>query len=297
MVPQLRIRGRYQEWYPEYWLVEARKYFTEVKSILPMNEVYEKTNYFTNVEMALKNELLQILALSTVELRKDDIVFWLDIDFPGFIYPFTFFLKRHGVKVYGILHGYYRNPGDVWEGVERGEHYLGCIKNMDGIFVGTESFKRLILDDLQLDYILPDKIHVTGLPFFSKNFIKFRRYRKYMDVVMDRTDMSKEDYEEILKYAKYVIIGKRSETFGYTLLELLASGSKVACPDDIPVYREWKEKFGDGILLYDRYNYSEQELFDRLRELDVVRIDHKVFKYLEESAKRIFSIMLGEARQ
>ncbi|MEM5866360.1 MAG: hypothetical protein QXG39_00370 [Candidatus Aenigmatarchaeota archaeon] len=265
-VPQLPIRGRYQEWWPQIWEEEIKKFGIDFEIILPNKNIVEKTNYFTDEESAVEWELEQVKYLYK-NAEKGDKILFADLDYPSFVIPLAFFLAKRGVEIYGIIHGAFFNKGDIWFGSERKNFMRAEIDVCKKVFVATESFKNDLSKNLGVG---KTKIKVFGLPFYYENFtpnfkkenlifVKGNLWRQFIEelkkfgeVVLEKDLQSREEYLNVLKKAKVAIIWKDVETFGYSFLECLAN-SCLTIVKKLPCYLE-----------YEKYCYEQKGIDDLL---------------------------------
>lgn len=312
IVPQLPIRDRYQSWLVE----ELRKSFDKYEVdyvVVDLNKepVIELTNYFTNEYEAIDYELSQIKFLNR-KVTFGDKVLWLDLDYPGFSVATSFLFKARGVANYGILHGAYFNEGDVWCSLPCRRHFMkSAIEVADKVFVGSNYFKQELVKHLVVN---DDKIVVTGLPFrygyYKQHRSKAKKdnlvvfvgelpedvlsaLRKRFELVRLR-NLPYEKYLDLLSSARAYVVWKRSETYGYSVLESLALGTPVVAPNRFS-YPEFKSKLSKGrsITLVDEVGdvISAVEEVVSLEASDVIEDSDQLLRYMSASSDRIVRLV------
>jgi glycosyltransferase involved in cell wall biosynthesis len=307
----LPVKNRYNIWFLNEFIKYAKKMKIKFKAItLDKKPIDKLTNYFTNEYEAIEYELEQIYHLSR-KVKEDDKILWLDIDYPGFAVPASFLFKLRGVKSYGILHGAYFNIGDIWEPLKERRDFMRAGINVCGkVFVGSKYFKDCLVKNLDVD---ERKIVVTGLPFRYYHYkcnlekenmisvtgkdaeeLNIEGYKKFI-----ARNKNYEEYMDNLSKSKYAIVWKKAETFGYLVLEAMAVGTIVLVPKAFS-YVEWYEMLKKPCMmelcdsLYDcvnfikTYNWSKEDMMKRYSNT------MKLFKWLEESPKRILNEVIRE---
>ena len=174
-------------------------------------------------------------------------------------------------KICGIFHaGTYDNADFTYRTGMRnwGKHLEACwFSGIDKIFVATEFHKRLLLKNSPVIDGLPEKIYVTGLPFFAdnlkmkygtnksdKNILVFphrvdaEKHPELFDELVcwlkDRNvdfvpvktivdTKSREEYFKTLAQSKVMVSFADQETFGYSTLESMALDNVVVVPNKL----------------------------------------------------------------
>jgi glycosyltransferase involved in cell wall biosynthesis len=108
------------------------------------------------------------------------------------------------------------------------------------VFVASNWFKGRIVEELGVDQ---DKIVVTGLPFHYDWYDFKPEAKKNLIVTIGVSELNVPGYvtvegrghshtyfKKLLEGAKYMVVFKKAETFGYAVLEALASGVIVLAP-------------------------------------------------------------------
>jgi len=289
IVPQLRIKGRYQEWWYDYW-----KSLGEI--VGESKIVKEKDCYFTNIQEAIDYEIetgRQVLKMA----KKGDKILWLDIDFPGFFLGFASHLIKKGVQIYGYVHGAYFHEGDVWFGTPRKNVMKAELDLCRKVFVGSKYFKNKILDVLGKEY--RSKIKVVGLPFsFERVRYSYKKKDRCFIFGANKIDVgidTVEDYKQALKEAKYFVGLKKAETFGYTVLEALASGAYVLVERKFSYPEFWTR---NGLLIFFENKRDLMEKLDRIKQESEqkrkerywntrIKLEKKYDKVLDKVAKEM----------
>jgi len=256
----LPICSRFSSWFNEEFAKVVRALGIDGEVIGAGEDcVDEMTNYFTNEPRYIEFELNAVRRVLS-NARRGDKVLWLDLDYPGFSVPSAFLLANRGVENYGVLHGAYFNEGDVWSGLPSRKWFMrGAMEVARKVFVATNYFKNRLVEEVGVS---PDKVVVTGLPFDPSLFefsIREKQSNKIV-VVIGNDSISIPDYNvivgkglsrkmfiELLAKARYVVVNKRAETFGYAALEALASGAIVIAPSKFS-YPEFKHPLKPDLL-------------------------------------------------
>jgi len=311
IVPQLPIKNRYQERWINWWKEEAEGLKINFEMVDLGKEAVEKTNYFTNEREAIVYEMEQIKYLLD-KVREGDKVLWLDLDYPAFSLPFNHFLVKKGVSVYGIVHGAYFNKGDIWNGLDRKDFMRAELGICRKVFVGTMWFKEQLVKRLGIEFW--NKIIVHYLPFYYKNLtpnfekenVIFVIGNKNIPKPFNRTFITvsgvryeiirgEKDYSsyiEDLKRSKFLISFKEAETFGYSVVEAMASGTIPLLPNRF-CYPELKRK-APMIQLW----RTKNELLSLIRkDYDVRKLYEQSITFFEEltlSAKNILMEVISD---
>jgi len=301
IVSILPICDRFSSWFNKEFLKAGDQLGVDIE-VLGLNTPCVKTltNYFTNEYEAVEHEISIIKVLNT-EVLKGDKVLWLDLDYPGFAVSMAFLLKLRGVKSYGILHGAYFNEGDVWASTPERRWFMKAgVEVCEKVFVGSEYFKSEIVRNLDVD---PSKIVATGLPFdpsryrFDPNVkkdivvvVEERKVNIPNYIVVEGRNLNYEYFKKLLEVAKYMIVFKKAETFGYAVLEALASGVIVLTPKKFS-YPEFKsdkddllvfvETFDDAIKFVSTHKWDVKDVTNRYFNT------YKVIERYRDSAVRI----------
>ena len=305
----LPICDRFSSWFNYEFKRVAEDLGVDVEVIgIERKCVDVMTNYFTNEYEAVEHEAEQLKVLNVVA-RRGDKVLWLDLDYPGFSVPMAFLLKLRGVKNYGIFHGAYFNKGDVWSPLpERRWFMMSAIRVCEKVFVGSKYFKDMIVKHLDVD---ESKIVVTGLPFYPDRYDFNPSEKKDIVVVVgDVGDIKVPGYEvvvgrgmkyskfiDLLRKAKYMIAFKDAETFGYAVLEAMASGVIVLVPPSF----SYPEFYAEGGLMvfakciHDAIEFIEKNVWSPKDVEDRYRKSIKIISWYRNSARRIVEeVILGD---
>ncbi len=240
-VAMLKVNNRFTERWLDWWIEALNRLGVDYEVVLPYSDVYPKTNYFTNERMSVLNELRQAKYLYD-RVISGDIVFFSDLDYPGFSLPLSFFLKQRGAKVYGIIHGAYFNVGDIWYGAPRRNFDRSILDVVDKVFVASNWFKSALLDNLGWEY--EDKIIVNPLPYKTAGVEVRGCTDRGMYVLVIGKDIVSlpgfavvplnhtwEEYVDLLSRSMFLLSTKQAETFGYTIIEAMDMGVVPVAPN------------------------------------------------------------------
>lgn len=187
-VPIQPLEERYTEqwyrWFPE----EFRKAGYNVKIVdgEPLTDKIEK-GAFLDVNGATYYTLTQLQKITRAfrqgKVDNEDIFFFGDIEFPGYVETIKRLAELQNVKVklYGFLHaGSYTKEDFVTKLAPWHKYFeLGWIKVCDGVFVGSQYHKDAITERRIRPYVpdpvermdLEKRIHVTGNPWNTKEVL------------------------------------------------------------------------------------------------------------------------------
>ncbi|MEM1684588.1 MAG: hypothetical protein QXU26_04190 [Thermofilaceae archaeon] len=315
IVPELPVRNRYQEWITAVLEEELRRRGIEYEVVYPREPVEELTTYFTNEPEAIDYALGQVRTLLLQRrLGMGDIVFWMDIDFPGFAVPAAYFVRRSGAVNVGMVHGAYFNPGDYWYGQPRRDFMRAAITVCETVMVATKSFRDALMAELGIRQAT--KFSITGLPLrtsvyreYASRFGEFRRrtiafkgeiptwFRSLVSTLgydlVEASGLRFEEYLELLATSAAVALFKKSETFGYTLVEALALGTPVLT-NGLPVYAELAG-YTDGrvvtLAVGPSVVHSFLEEFGGATRERVWRGASRLLEWVDGSASRIADVL------
>lgn len=173
-----------EERYSKQWLEWTKKHLEdhEVPYLLILPESYGeiKTGKFLDVygtNMFKNTQLKMILDLFTEGNVHDGDVFWFhDMWFPGL--EMLFYLRdalKIKCKIYGCLHAGTYDINDYLSqcGMDKwGEDLENAwLAGIDGVFVATQYHAGLLF---QKRKVSAEKIHVTGFPFYPRDFMQDR---------------------------------------------------------------------------------------------------------------------------
>ena len=209
--PTFPVENRYSEEWLMQFITEFKKHDVQYRTILGdgIPEEKERDGMFTSISNSSMWELQQIsnFFMSYFNSLKDgDVLFFTDINFPGFVLPFVQLIKTKypKVKAYGFIHaGSYCN-GDIFENTEgKGDFEKSLIKTFDGIFVATLYHMKKFASTSSIYGV--QNIYVVGAPFYRSQVkdIEIRPYseRTYDVIHPARIDKQKDVYE-FLKIVK-----------------------------------------------------------------------------------------------
>lgn len=165
-VPQLPVKNRYQEDWLSYFMDEFKKRNVDYNMILGDQFPVEIKEFFTNIKASVEWELRQLQILNNF-VEDGDIIFFADVDFPGFAQPFVQTIKlRKKVKVYGYLHAGSYCKGDIFSNTPgKPDCERGILQDFDGIFVATNYHKQKLINFFTGEQ---KNVHVVGAPFYRK---------------------------------------------------------------------------------------------------------------------------------
>ena len=291
-VPQFPVKMRYQEWWITEFSHKLSEYFDEVLIlgfdyyVNHMEDILIQDGGFSNGDLAINFELVQINELIQLELKEDDILLASDISYPG-LFCNALFHKRPN-KCFAICHASAQNKLDIWEPIKKQKWLQECgiASLMNGVFVATEYHKQ------KLNW---DNTHVVGLPFykFDKSvglprelLFPINSFASASRVNPQKIDMSIEiviekyfgekikrlpecGYDEWLQYyqaladSQVLIISAKEETFGYQIADVILGTTTCVplAPNDL-CYPE---------LLPSRYLYDRYDTYSLIEKIQKVK--------------------------
>lgn len=260
------------------------------------------------------------------EITSKDTLFFADLWYPGIeALRYISCLGGQKPKIAGILHAGTWDPADflVRSGMKPWAHQLeeAWFNIYDLIFVATKYHKALILNSHQVD---PDKIVVTGLPFYpdelsehvsaqKENMVVFPhrldpekqpeefdglvdllspQFPKVQWVKTAKVCQTKQEYYRLLGQARVVVSLSLQETFGIAMLEATALG----CIPLVPNRLSYPELYSPSFV-YSSYGDLVEKLrsllsggLDLTREWKEICSSHR--NYLTKSIERMLERMI-----
>jgi len=339
-LPVMPIQNRYpEEWYFQF-KKEFEKHDIDYTTIdgdmqIPVKVQRKEYDLFTSLDLGAKWELTQLQKLleSSDNIKDKDVIFFTDVDFPGFCLPFAQLIKLKvpGVKLFGYLHAgsycngdiFCRTPGKI-------DTEKATIKLFEGIFVGSNYHRNKIKNRVHPF----GNIHVVGAPFYyDKLPLKFKELPPEFDILystrIDSQDDGKDfikvvednpntsfvctfkppkelnnlthystsnraEYFELLSKCHAYLTTAKESTFGYAALESLAAGLIPILPRKF----SFPEIIGNLGIYYSRTTEINDSIKIALnkktfRDKEISR-KNRLFKNYELSIKIMLDIMIEE---
>lgn len=241
------------------------------------------TNFWKSIQLATLIKLMR-----EGEVTSEDTLLFADLWYPGIeALKYISCLGGQKPKITGILHAGTWDENDflVRYGLRPFFHEIesAWFEIYDLIFVATTYHKNLILKSYHVD---PNKIVVTGLPFYPDELNKYRKSEKqpiivfphrldpekcpdeFLDLKKNFPEMeclrtydicqTKDDYYNVLSKATIAVSLALQETFGIAMLEATALGCIPLVPDRL----SYTELYPDE-LRYSTY----QELIHKIETI------------------------------
>jgi len=265
IVPQLPVRMRYQEYWGVLLKTKFKEYFDDVvllgedmfsdnlKTLENPYALVADEGLFTNIRASIKFELKLLLELMNI-IKQNDIIFFTDIDFPGFSTVFSQLIRYvSDVKIYGYLHAGSYCRGDIFSSdkakrkIEEALFYA-----FDKIFVATNYHKQLLFENF--GEMVEDKVVVVGFPLFiPKKYKKYRLpffEREYDVIFTSRSSKGLKIYESLASEMKDVhfISTYRCKNVRYMPVTSWNSYFKLLGNSKIILSLSNEETFGIGIM-------------------------------------------------
>lgn len=225
------------------------------------------------------------------QVEDGDIFFFHDGWFPGIeMLAYIRDALEIDFKIYSIFHAGTYDPHDflTQKGMLKWAHHSenSWIELNDGIFVGTQFHKELLIKGVGEAACCPDKIHVTGLPIYSK-FVNSQIGKEKIIVFPHRLDpekqpeifdqlkkdlspsfpdyqfvkskevcKTKQEYYDLLNKSKISVSCALQETWGIAMMESILCG----CIPIVPNRLSYSELYLD----YFKYNGTYEELKEKV---------------------------------
>jgi len=164
--------------------------FVDTGTFLPMNS----TVHYKNSQMQEISKLFQ-----DKKINNGDTFFIADLEFWG-IEAIRLMAQMNNIEVniYAFLHAASYTKEDAFEVAQKYQKYteLGWVMMCDGVFVGSQYHKDAFMERramyAPLDYNeMNSKIHVTGNPIFSDEFLDHGNKKKNQIIISNRFDWEK----------------------------------------------------------------------------------------------------------
>lgn len=337
-MPVLPVKNRYpEEWYHQFPREFERlgvDYIT-IDGGMEVPVEFEKREHdmFTSLELGAEWELNQIQKLLELsdEMTSEDIIFFTDIDFPGFCLPFAQLIKLKvpGVKIFGYLHAGSYCRGDIFsETPGKLNAESATLAIMGGVFVATNYHVKLLTKHIGGGCPL----HVVGAPFYrdqvgldpillyerefdviySSRMDKQNPGTMFMKVVAENPEIqfvctsdppdvfdnlvyapthNRQEYYSVLQQSRVYLSMATESTFGYGVVEAMSLGLIPIVPNNFSF---------PEVVRYPRYLYGD---FDNLNA--ILRNEVKEARWRkgyplfpmdrwEESIEKMIDIMMGD---
>lgn len=212
------IKNRYQSLWIKWWKRELDRNNIEYLFVLtksPRNFRKTKYNVFTDSISASLHEIEQLYIFMKKyynRLKKDDILFFFDLDFPGISIGFINFIKsiKRRARISGFFHGGSWLNNDWFASVAFAKRFLELSTFIISYkaFVATNYHKEKIINyflsninvkDLDINKILNNKIRVVFAPFYTDYLKPYKKYTKnkskdlfiYIDTITKKDQLNK----------------------------------------------------------------------------------------------------------
>lgn len=279
-VPQFPVKMRYQEWFLPVFEEEFKKEFDEVivlgKTFINsfQNQPVDSPNVFSNLRLSAILEQYQIREFIDLDLKDNDILFLLDLSYPGF---FSNILHhKRPSKCFAFCHGTSRNAYDIFQPVRKSKWLVetGHSKLFDKVFVASEyhkyklkyyrrnsDWKNVVVTTLPYPPFktyniagkVKDIISVARPSIQKLNKRLEKKVEKKFGKIIRRDFPSWDNYYRCISMCKVMLITSKEETFGYQVVDAVLNGCVPIAPN----------KFSYPELLPREYLYdNEEELFE-----------------------------------
>jgi len=265
-VPQYPTPLRYQEWWFTKLPEEFRKAGYEV---IVLGEGYAEMmqhrrgalDMFSPINMAIELETEQIREYMMLDLKKDDVLFWSDLSFPG-MFGTVLFHKRPS-KMFAFCHATSINKGDYYEKYKDEKFIIetAFAMSFDKVFVGSKyhqdklSWRNTVVTYLPLPPFEPQKDLIKKYDIMSAS----RPNPQKVDLKLEEeveSEFSKihrptsntwEEYFDNLAKSKILLITSHEDTFGFQIIDAILNGcipiarNSLAYPEILP----WNYLYGN----------------------------------------------------
>lgn len=284
LLPLESLEQRYTEQWSRWWPEQLKKDKIDFVTIpgqaltnrIELGSVLDAygTTYYKMTQLATL-----IKGMRAGNINSEDVLLFFDLWFPGLeALQYIACLGGQRPKITGVLHAGTYDPNDfTYRSNMRpwGHQLEECwLRMVDKVFVATQYHKDLILRNHSVN---PDKIAVTGLPFYPEEIAKPRQHIAKQpnliafphrldeekqpelfddlivalkalghDVIGVKTAehfTTKAAYYDQLAQATFAVSFALQETFGYAMLESTALGCIPLVPDRLSYRELYPKKF------------------------------------------------------
>lgn len=277
-VPQFPAPLRYQFWMLEEFPKSFKFYFDDVivlgekylKEI--SNERIKYTNTFSPLKQSIEFENAQIKEYLDLDLNDSDILFHMDLSYPGF-FSNVLYHKRPN-RMFSFCHATSKNTLDYFESVKDSKWLVECghAKLFNKVFVATNYHKeKLGWDNLYVTHSLPNPPFKTYCKEKVRDIISVSRVtpqkvnsetEKMIEEIF-KTKIERRDFGTWKEYFKFIsgsrimLITSKEETYGYQVVDAVLNGCIPICPN----------KYSYPELLSRDYLYdNDEELVMKIRQ-------------------------------
>jgi hypothetical protein len=241
-VPQYPTPMRYAEWW--FWKLpeEFRKAGHEV---IVLGEKYSEMiesrrgalDMFSPINMAIELETEQIREYMMLDLKKDDVLFWSDLSFPG-AFGTALFHKRPS-KMFVFCHATSINRGDYYAKYKDEKFIIetAFAMSFDKVFVGSKyhqdklGWRNTVVTYLPFPPINPQEkiksydIMSASRPNPQKVDLKLEEeVESEFSKIHRPTSNTWEEYFDNLAKSKILLITSHEDTFGYQIIDAILNG-------------------------------------------------------------------------
>jgi glycosyltransferase involved in cell wall biosynthesis len=233
-----------------------------------------ETGAFLDVHSSYYWELSQLKQVVKMfkcgEIKDGDVIFSMDIEFPGHFYALKYLAlkSRKKVRTYGFLHAGSYTVGDFVSFLEPSMKYfeIGWLETLDGVFVASNYHRNAIINRRLTHFGrtgLSSKIHVTGNPFFLNDAYSLAKPKppneRSIDVIItDRPDEEKRVWDALI--------------LGLSLSHRLGKKLNIALTTSRAMYLGWNSKWiRDFVKFMEKHNHvkvyeglSKQQYYELL---------------------------------
>ena len=267
-IPQFPTLMRYQEFW--FWKLpeEFRKAGHEVivlgEEYAEMIECRRGTlDMFSPINMAIELETEQIREYMMLDLKKDDVLFWSDLSFPG-MFGTVLFHKRPK-KMFAFCHATSLNKGDYYEKYKSEKFMIetAFANSFDKVFVGSQYHAdKLQWDNTVITYLpfppfKPVKPRVKLYDIMSASRPNPQKVNLDLEHIIDvifspihrPISYSWEEYFRHLADSKILLISSFEDTFGYQIIDAILNGcipiarNSLAYPEILPREYLYDDKY------------------------------------------------------
>lgn len=252
LVPQMRVKLRYQEWWPLEMRYQLQERGLEVITLGDDTVHVPEAGSFSLREEAVAFEMGQMEEFLSMKLEDDDVLFHCDLSFPGIFH--SVLAHRRPKRALAFVHATALNAYDLFENIRAQKVALeiGSSAFYDRLLVATAYHQEKLIP-----YALGAQVPVVcmaGLPNPPDSILPPRkpgtwnarytfasvarptlqkvdqgvenRIREISGRAIVRQAVAKEwaDYYHFLDDCKFLVITAREETYGYQVVDALLRG-------------------------------------------------------------------------
>lgn len=249
LVPQLRVKMRYQEWWQEMFEKHLTGPFDVVTLTSKVETVNIQAGTFSAVDYAIHCEAEQVRQFLEMNFTEEDVLLHLDLSFPGFFHNALF--HRRPARSAVFCHATALNRFDYFQPVR--QQKWRCERThaemYDKVFVASAYHqKKLRLKNcINLGALPNPPASILPKQMESERPLRFVSTARITPQKVDRTveehleglsgDMVKRhqfldwrSYYHFLDRSRFLVVTSKEETYGYQIVDAILRGCTPIAP-------------------------------------------------------------------